>query len=187
MGTKTKLTLACTFVAMVATAATAFGQTGSGSGDGSGGSEARRARRAADRREQGDRCGAFRPRTARRMVHSETKFKASEGFGVRTVDQGEITAIDDSAKKITIKRLDGETVSAIATKDTGVCKDGKVSSFDALEKGDVVRLISIRSAAFTGLRKIRAMTPGSAEQRRPSGRGAAASRDVLEDPVELPA
>ena len=85
--------------------------------------------------------------------------KAPAGFANITVDQGTITAID--GKKVTIKRLDGETVSATAVDETKVCKDGKPSTVGALKAGDHARLVQVRSERFTGLRKIAAVTPGS--------------------------
>ena len=85
--------------------------------------------------------------------------KAPDGFANLTVDQGTISAID--GKKVTIKRLDGETVSATATDETKVCKDGKPSTVGALKIGDHARLGQVRSERFTGLRKIAAVTPGS--------------------------
>jgi hypothetical protein len=156
-------------VGVVVTAATAFGQTGSGSGDPSGAeTDTPRARRAAAaQKRDGDRCGKPRPRAVRRVVHSETKLKTPNGFALVTVDAGEIIAIDHGDKTITIKRLDGESVTATATDETKVCKDGKVAAFDSLKKGDLARLVSVRSEKFTGLRKIGAITPES-EQDQPA-------------------
>lgn len=177
MGIKTKVALAGTFVGVVAMAATAFGQTGSDSGSGTDeGSERPRERRAAAaQRRDGDRCGSPGPR-ARRLVHSETKMKVQEGFAVATVDQGEITAIDHGAKKITVKRLDGQSVTRTATDETNVCKNGDPASFDSLKVGDQARLVYVRSERFTGLRKIVAVTPGSEQDQAPAGRPAAADQ-----------
>ena len=179
MGIKTKVALAGTFVGVVSMAAAAFGQTGSGSGSGTDESSERpRERRAAAaQRRDGDRCGSP-GRRAGRLVHSETKIKVQQGFAVVTIDQGEITAIDHGAKKITIKRLDGQSVSRTATGETKVCKNGDPGSFDSLKVGDRARLVYVRSERFTGLRKIAAVTPGS-EQDQPTGRPAAA--DALAD------
>ena len=159
MRTRTKLTLASSFVGVVAMAAAAFGQAGPG-----GGSEE-------DKAPKGDRPAAAakgkdgcRPdqggRRAGRLVHSESKVQLREGFGQITVDTGKVTAVDHSAKKITIKRSDGETVTATAVDQTNVCKDGKKASFDAIKVGDLARLMSIRSERFTGLRRIGAFTRG---------------------------
>jgi hypothetical protein len=160
MRTRTKLTLASSFVGVVAMAAAAFGQAGPG-----GGSEE-------DKAPKGDRPAASakdrdgcRPQSAKgragRLVHSEAKVQLREGFGLVTIDTGKVTAVDHSAKKITIKRADGETVTATAVDETNICKDGKKASFDAIKVGDFARLMSIRSERFSGLRRIGVFTPGS--------------------------
>ena len=115
---------------------------------------------------------------ARRVVHSETKLKVPDGFANVTVDAGEITAIDHGDKTLTIKRLDGESVSATATNETKVCKDGEAVAFDSLKKGDHTRLVSVRSEKFTGLRKIGAVTPGSAEDEAAPARPARGASDA---------
>jgi len=183
MGTKTKVALAGTFVGLVAMSAAAFGQDGSGSGTPTEQSSPRERRAAgaerraaaAERRANG-RCPTLDGRRARRLVHSDSKLKAPAGFADVTVDQGVITALD--GKTVSIKRLDGESVSATATDETKVCKDGKVSTFSALKKGDHVRLVSFRSERFTGLRRIVAVTPGSGSSARPASRADFSGDDV---------
>ena len=179
MGMKTRMALAGGFVGVVAMAAAAFGQTGSPTPEPRD-SERPRSRSTAapsERRAQAQRpraergCDRPAPRRARRVVHSETKVKTEKGFAIVTVDQGEITSIDHGDKKLTIKRLDGESVTGTATDETRICKDGKPSSFDALKKGDLARLVHVRSERFTGLRRIGAITPGSTED--PPARAAA--------------
>jgi len=160
MRTRTKLTLASSFVGVVAMAAAAFGQAGPGSGSEE--DKAPKGDRPAAAAKGGDGCRREHAgRRAGRLVHSESKVQLREGFGVITVDTGKVTAVDHSAKKITIKRSDGETVTATAVDETNVCKDGKKASFDAIKVGDLARLMSIRSERFTGLRRIGAFTPGS--------------------------
>ena len=170
MGTKGKLAFAGAFVGIVVTAATAFGQTGSSSPDSSSSpTEGPRARkRAAMAEKRGDRCRTPRARMVRRVVHSETKLKTPNGFATVALDAGEITAIDHADKTITVKRLDGQSVSATATDDTRVCRDGASVAFDALKKGDWARLVAVRSEKFTGLRKIGAVTPTAAEDDQPA-------------------
>lgn len=161
---KTKLTLAASFVGVVAMAAAAFGQSGGGSVDasGSGSDEARRERRAAAAQDR-ERCGDREdfPRRARRVVHSETKVKVPDGFAIMTVDAGTVAAVDHADKKITIERLDGETVTATAVDETVVCKDGEKAAFDSIKVGDHARLLHVRSDRFTGLRRIGVHSPGN--------------------------
>lgn len=179
MNGKTKLTLAASFVGVVAMAAAAFGQSGGGSGEEGSGSEPSRGARRAAAQEQRERCGGGDredfPRRARRVVHSETKVKAPEGFAILTVDTGTVTAIDHADKTITIERLDGESVTATAVDETVVCKDGAEATFDAIKVGDHARLLSVRSERFTGLRRIGVHSPGSEpdEPERPAPEGSA--------------
>lgn len=183
MGTKTKIALAGTFVGLVAMSAAAFGQTGSGSTAGTAAPTDRGARRAEAADKRADRrCGRLDGRRAERLVHSEAKVKAPNGFANLTADQGTITSIDGN--KITIKRLDGESVSATATDQTKVCKDGKPSTVGALKTGDHARLMSVRSERFTGLRRIAAVSPGSESSSAPQGRPADFSDDGLGDLLE---
>lgn len=163
MGTKTKLTLAASFVGVVVTAAAAFGQTGgSGSGEGSEQTAPRERRRAAAEQRDPNACGPVRPRPRLgRLVHSETKVQVREGFAVLTVDQGEVTAVDHGDKTISIKRVDGETVRATATDETKVCKDGQKAPFDSIKVGDLARLVQVRSDEKNGLIRIYVRTPGS--------------------------
>jgi hypothetical protein len=178
MGTKTKIALAGTFVGLVAMSAAAFGQTGSGSDPSSSTNTSRRPRAAAAEGRAARRCSRLDGRRAGRLVHSEAKVKAPAGFANITVDQGTITALD--GKKVTIKRLDGESVSATATDKTKICKDGEVVSFDALKTGDHARLVQVRSERFTGLRRIAAVSPGS-ESSAPPASPAGFSGDDLGD------
>jgi hypothetical protein len=169
MGTKTKIALAGTFVGLVAMSAAAFGQTGSGSDPSSGSSSGARDRqrpRAAAEGRAARQCSRLDGRRAGRLVHSEAKVKAPAGFANITADQGTITALD--GKKVTIKRLDGESVSATATDQTKICKDGEVVSFNALKTGDHARLLQVRSERFTGLRRIAAASPGSESSTPPA-------------------
>lgn len=161
MGTKTKLTLAASFVGIVVTAAAAFGQAGgTGSEEGSGTPQERR-RAAAEQRDP-NACGPVRshPRIGR-LVHSETKIQIRDGFALMIVDQGEVTAVDHARKTLSIKRADGEAVRATATDETKVCKDGKVAAFDSIKVGDLARLVQARSPEKNGLIRIYVRTPGS--------------------------
>ena len=172
MGTKTKVTLAASFVGVVAMAAAAFGQAGT---DAASEDKSPKDRRAAAAAREGDRCGGDHRlgRRAGRLVHSESKIKLPEGYAIVTVDTGKVTAIDHADKKITIKRDDGETVTATAVEETVVCKDGEKAAFDSIKVGDFARLLSVRSERFTGLKRIGVHTPGSepAAPERPARSG----------------
>ncbi|MGH2726148.1 MAG: hypothetical protein ACRDKS_04145 [Actinomycetota bacterium] len=158
---RTRMTLAASFVGVVAMAAAAFGQTGAPSGTGEEKTQNER-RAGANERAGRDGCGPDHAgRRAARLVHSETKVKTPQGFALFTIDHGVVTSIDHSAKKMTIKRSDGEHVTATAVDETQVCKDGKKAAFDSIKVGDHARLVSVRSERFTGLRRIVVITPGS--------------------------
>ena len=160
MRTRTKFTLASSFVGVVAMAAAAFGQAGAPSGTDE--KKAPEGDRPAAAARDRDRCGPEHAgRRAGRLVHSESKVGFEEGFALITIDHGTVTAVDHSAKKITIKRSDGETVTATAVEETNICKDGKKASFDAIKVGDLARLVAARSERFTGLRRIGIHTPGA--------------------------
>lgn len=83
-----------------------------------------------------DECGPENPGPkVRRVVHSETKFRLEdEGFGLRTLDVGEVTAVNGN--RITIKRADGKVVSATAGEDTRVCLDGERAQLSDVDEGD---------------------------------------------------
>lgn len=169
MRTKTKATLAASFVAVVAMAAAAFGQAGAPSSSDEGTSQGNERRAQASKDHEG--CGPDRVgRRAARLVHSEAKVKFPEGFGIVTIDHGKVTAIDHADQTITIERADGEKVTATAVDETIVCKDGEKAAFDSIKAGDVARLMQVRSERFTGLRRIAAVTPGSEPE--PGGRPA---------------
>jgi hypothetical protein len=163
MGIKSKLTLAAGFVGAVTLAAAAFGQAGgtgaSGSTPSAGSAPGQGRRAAATQQRQDRRCGRAGPRAARRVVHGELKVATRAGsFAGITIDSGEITSIDHAADKLTIKRADGNSLTATATDKTKVCIDGQASTFDALKIGDRARLAQVRSERFTGLRRIVAVT-----------------------------
>ena len=137
-----KLIVALTAVVLVALAASAIAQTpapeqtpaepreeGDRKGEGPGGFGPRRFA-------QRDECGPEEPgRKMRRIVHSETKFQLEEeGFGIKSLDVGEVTSVDGN--RITIKRADGENVSATANDETKVCVDGEEAELSDIDEGD---------------------------------------------------
>jgi len=172
MGTKTKVTLAASFVGVVAMAAAAFGQSSTPTPSTS---ASPRAERRADR---GGECGPKHvTRRGARVVHGDMKVRVPDGFALVTVDNGKVTAVDHDAKKITVERADGESVTATATDETKVCKDGAKSSFDAIKVGDLAHLVQVRSERINGLRRIMVLTPGSdqAPPERPARRAPGSS------------
>jgi hypothetical protein len=173
MGTKAKMALATGFVGAAALAATAFGQvaTSAQEGDGTGAPQAPRLPRVQqqlDRNPNRDGCAdaARRPgarRLARRLVHSESKVQLGEGFGVVTVDVGEITALNDVSKTVTIKRADGESVSATAQDGTKICRNGKPATFADLEVGDRAGIVQGDANGEHKVRRIGAHSKDSGE------------------------
>jgi len=106
-----------------------------------------------------DGCGPEQPRDrATRIVHSETKVRLDDGFGTRTLDVGEVTSVDGN--QITIRRADGETVSATAAEETRVCRDGEESSLENIESGDTAALLQRTQDDGTQLKKVRAFSQG---------------------------
>ena len=104
-----------------------------------------------------DGCGPAEPRgRAQRIVHSETKVRLDEGFGTRTLDVGEVTSVDGN--EITIRRADGETVSATASGDTRVCRNGEESSLENVQSGDTAALLQRTQDDETQLKKVRAFS-----------------------------
>jgi hypothetical protein len=132
MGYKTKVVVAAGFVLAVGVAATAFGQGGSG--------PTPTAAATANPKANGPATGACgramaRPR-AQRLVHGQLEVEARRGFATVTVDRGTITSVDDSSRTLTIKRADGQSVTATATDRTRVCVHGSPGTFDELKVGD---------------------------------------------------
>ena len=104
-----------------------------------------------------DGCGPEQARDrAKRIVHSETKVRLDDGFGTRTLDVGEVISVDGN--QITIRRADGETVSATAAEETRVCRDGEESSLENIELGDTAALLQRTQDDGTQLKKIRAFS-----------------------------
>ncbi|MBW3589196.1 MAG: hypothetical protein KY429_07240 [Actinobacteria bacterium] len=104
-----------------------------------------------------DGCGPAEPRDrAKRIVHSETKVRLDDGFGTRTLDVGEVTSVDGN--QITIRRADGETVSATAAEGTRVCRDGDESSLENIESGDTAVLMQRTQDDGTQLKGVRAFS-----------------------------
>src|ERR1043165_3283381 len=122
MGYKGKVAAAAGFVLAVGLAATAFAQGGSGAAPANPTSSSSPT---APQRSNGA-CGRAmeRPR-AQRLVHGTAEVQVRRGgFANVPVDRGTITAVDPSAKTLTIKRADGQSVTATATDRTKICVNG---------------------------------------------------------------
>lgn len=139
-----KTAIAAGFVGAVAVAATAFGQTGTPSPTDPA---------AKDRRK------------AHRVVHSETKVQTDDGFALVIRDHGEITAVDGS--RVTIKRLDGETVTVAAGEDTRIRRNGEQATVSDLKPGDRAAIVQIDRGGARVVRAIRAFSPGFRPESRP--------------------
>lgn len=172
MGIKTRFALAAAFVGVAAMAAAAFGEGGTPTRTAATGAPTAESTADPQRPPREGRPGAAERRQRRddpcptpsagrrmRLVHRESKYQVRDGFAQVTLDQGRITKID--GRTITIKRLDGETVTATATDETKVCKDGEPATLSALKVGDLARLMQVRSPKVNGLRRITAVTPRS--------------------------
>ena len=99
---------------------------------------------------------------APRLVHSETKRVADEGFAIVTVDQGRVESSND--EQVSIKRQDGEVVTVRRTEDTKVCRDGKEAKLSDLEPGDFVGAVQVEKDGERKVRGIRAYSEEYAQQ-----------------------
>jgi hypothetical protein len=168
----TRVAVAIAFAAVAVTAAAAFGGSGSDGTDSHTTSvddqTGHKQRDGMARRHKGARheCGAHVGEKAMRFVHGELKLQRDEGFVTRMIDQGEVTAVNADAKTITIRRADGQSVSATGNGETRVCRDGDVSSFGAIRVGDVARIVQRTLGDKTELRGIAARSPSEARAER---------------------
>jgi len=141
MGGKTKLTLGAVFAMLAVSAAAAFGQGGATSSPDptAAPKHAHAGAKAHDGAKAHEGCGhpgARRHHRGDRVVHGETKIQVDGGFATMTVDRGVVTAVDATAKTVSIKRADGETVSVTASDATKVCRDGKKATLADVKTGD---------------------------------------------------
>lgn len=177
MRTRTRLALAAGFVGAVATAATAFGQVGEGEDQTGGGPPRRPRSEGSERGREARRCGRVGRGTAGRggrVVHGELKVRAEEGFALVVIDVGSVTAVDHARKTLTVRRSDGQSVTATAGERTRVCKDGRPAAFDAIKVGDLARVVQVTRGGETVLRAVRAHSPEAERARaaqRPPGQG----------------
>lgn len=143
-----RMVVAVGFVGAVATAAAAFAQTASPqptpSNDGA----------------QGKKGAKFRQHDPRRLVHSESKVQAPDkSFVTVIVDHGEVTGV--SGNTVTIKRLDGESVSVTATDTTKIRRNGEDAAIGTLVAGDRAHISQIVKA--DGTRTVGAIRVHSAD------------------------
>lgn len=99
---------------------------------------------------------------APRLVHSEAKVAAGEGFALTTVDQGRVESAND--EQVSMKRRDGEVVTIRRTEDTRVCRDGKEAKLSDLKPGDFVGAVQVEKDGERKVRGIRAYSEEYAEQ-----------------------
>jgi Cu/Ag efflux protein CusF len=173
MSGKTKLVAAAGFFGAVALAGAAFGQAGGDQGE----QKARGAERA-----RANACGPHgKAHLGGRLVHSDAKVQVPDGFATITVDRGEITAVDPSAKTVTIKRADGETVTGTASDQTKVCRNGEPAQLSDLKVGDRAGIVQVANGDRRGVRGIRAFSPDYQPPRR-SDSGAKRPRPAVGAP-----
>ncbi len=139
MKTPYKTAVAAAFVAVVVLAAAAFGQTGSTPSPGAG-----------PKKDGGGR------HPGKRVVHSESKVQTADGFALLIVDNGEVTGV--SGETVTIKRADGESVSATATEDTKIRRNGEDAQLSAFQTGDRASIMQVKVGDTTTVRAIRAFS-----------------------------
>lgn len=82
----------------------------------------------------------------RHVIHAELKVQSKDGFVELKVDAGKLTVADPDA--LSLKRADGETVSAQRSESTKVCRDGKKVGFEALRTGDLARIVIKKDATL---------------------------------------
>lgn len=172
MGYKGKVAAAAGFVLAVGLAATAFAQGGGGSGTAAPAAAASSTPRASQR--SNGACGRAmeRPR-AQRLVHGTAEVQARRGgFANVTVDRGTITSTDPSSKTLTIKRADGQSVTATATDTTRICVDGHEGGFGELKTGDRAGIVQADYDGRHVVRRIVDVGPAS------SGTNASSNTDL---------
>jgi hypothetical protein len=174
MGIRYRMALAAGFVGAVAVAATAFGQTGGATPSPS---------------DHPNRPGHKMGR--RNLVHSESKVQVDGGFALVIVDRGEVTAV--SGRTVTIKRADGESVSATAGDDTKVRRNGEDAQVSTLKAGDRGEIVQVERDGARTVRAIRAFSKdfqpkdhprrGPMRQRRPGHSPDVPASDAAVDPA----
>ena len=142
-----KLTIALGFVGMVAMGAAAFA--------GSDPSSPAPAASAGAHTRKAGRLGS-------RIVHGDLTLNTRKGLVTAKVDGGTVTVVDASAKTLTIKRADGQSVSFTATDATRVRKDGEKASFSNIKVGDHVLVIQLDRGNGFKVAAIRDRSPGAA-------------------------
>lgn len=147
-----KLAIALGFVGTAAMAAAAFGQTGSPSPTSPPSAQAQ---------EQQGRVPPALRRLGNRVVHGELKLRTQDGFATVVIDTGTVTAVDQSAQTLTIKRADGQSVTVTAIDKTRVRKDGEKASFADIKTGDLAQVIRVDRGSGLVVVLIRDRSAGS--------------------------
>jgi hypothetical protein len=171
MGYKGKVAAAAGFVPAVGLAATAFAQGGSGSGTVT--PTAAASSTPGARQRPSGACGRAmeRPR-AQRLVHGTAEVEAKRGgFANVTVDRGTITSTDPSTKTLTIKRADGQSVTATASDSTRICVDGHEGGFGELKTGDRAGIVQADYDGRHVVRRIVDVGPASSGSNTASDNG----------------
>ena len=153
-----RLALALGFVGAVALAGTAVGQVGDApdAGEPTRGPALRqddaRPKRGDDARAKRQRHPGMR---GGRLVHGELTVVRGDGFATVILDQGRVTAVDADARRLTIERRDGESVSVTATDRTRIRRNREQATFADIQVGDVARIVRVDTGEQTVVRAIK--------------------------------
>lgn len=105
-----------------------------------------------------------RARPGSRVVHGELKVQRGDGFALRVLDAGTVTAVAPSSKTLTIKRADDDTITVTASDDTRICKNGSPADLADIETGDFARIMRVTVEGATTVKGIRAHSPETEQQ-----------------------
>jgi hypothetical protein len=81
----------------------------------------------------------------KRALHGEVTVGGEKGTRVIDFQRGSVQSVSSTA--ITLKSTDGFTATYVVTADTNVRKNGAAATIGAIEKGDTVRVVALKSGS----------------------------------------